>query len=84
MVSILAIVCTIATLTPKFRHPTLRLYLTTIYTFLGLSAIVFITYGIIIHGWEIQNYRISLTYILITAMLNLLGTIVYTARIPER
>jgi adiponectin receptor len=54
------------------------------YASLGLSAMVFITYGLIIHGWEIQNHRMSLTYILITAMLNFLGAVVYAARIPER
>ncbi|KAG9228126.1 hypothetical protein BJ875DRAFT_508678 [Amylocarpus encephaloides] len=53
----------LATLTRKFRHPTLRPYRTTIYTLLGLSM--------------------SLTYLLITGMLNVLGAVVYIARIPE-
>jgi adiponectin receptor len=84
VVSILAVACTIVTLTPMFRHPTLRLYRTAMYASLGLSAMVFITHGLIIHGWEIQNHRMSLTYMLITAMLNHLGAVVYAARIPER
>ncbi len=84
VVSVLAVVCTIATLSPKFRHPTLRPYRTAMYASLGLSAMVFITHGLIIHGWETQNHRMSLTYMLITAMLNLLGAVFYAARIPER
>ncbi|KAH6705252.1 mPR-typeG-protein-coupled receptor [Leptodontidium sp. MPI-SDFR-AT-0119] len=84
VVSVLAVVCTMATLSPKFRHLTLRLYRTVIYASLGLSAVVFITHGLIIYGWETQNRRISLTYILIAAMLNLLGAIVYVVRILER
>lgn len=84
VVSILAVVCTIATLTPKFRHPALRPYRTAMYASLGFSAMVFITHGLIIHGWEIQNHRMSLTYMLTTAMLNLLGAVIYAARIPER
>ena len=84
IVSILALVCTIATLAPNFRHPALRLYRTAMYASLGLSAMVFITHGLIIHGWEIQNHRMSLTYMLVTAMLNFLGAVVYAARIPER
>ncbi|KAH8585633.1 mPR-like GPCR protein [Bisporella sp. PMI_857] len=79
-----AVVCTIATFTPKFRHPTFRPYRTAMYAFLGLSSIVFITHGLIIYGWEVQNHRMSLLYMLITAMLNLLGAVVYAAKIPER
>jgi len=84
LVSVQAAVCTIATLTPKFRCPTFRVCRTVMYASLGLSAMAFITHGVIIHGWEIQNHRMSLTYLLITAMLNLLGAAIYTARIPER
>ena len=51
---------------------------------LGLLAMAFIAHDLIIHGWQIQNHRMSLTYMLITVMLNLLGAIVYTARILER
>ncbi|KAH8603016.1 hemolysin-III related-domain-containing protein [Bisporella sp. PMI_857] len=67
-----------------FRHSTLRLYRTAMYAFLGLSAIVFITHGLIIYGWEVQKHSMSLVYMLITALLNLLGAVVYVARIPER
>ncbi|KAH8653991.1 adiponectin receptor protein 1 [Tricladium varicosporioides] len=84
VVSVLAVVCTMATLTPKFRRPTFRVYRTAMYASLGVLAMVFITHGAIIHGWQTQNHRMGLTYMLITAMLNLLGAVVYTTRIPER
>ena len=84
LVSVQAAVCTIATLIPKFPHPTFRKYRTAIYASLGLLAMAFITHGLLIHGWEIQNHRMSLIYIFITVMLNLLGAVIYTARIPER
>ena len=45
---------------------------------------IFITHGLIIHGWDVQNHRMSLTSLLITGMLNVLGAVVYIARIPER
>ncbi|KAH8792233.1 mPR-like GPCR protein [Hyaloscypha sp. PMI_1271] len=77
VVSVLAVVCTIVTLSPKFRYPTLRLYRTAMYASLGLSAIAFIIYRLIIHSWEIQNQRMSLTYMLITVMLNILAVVVY-------
>lgn len=84
MVSALAVVCSIVTLTPKFRHLTFRVYRTAMYASLGLLAMAFIAHGLIIHGWQTQNHRMSLTYMLITVMLNLLGAIVYVARILER
>jgi adiponectin receptor len=84
VVSVLAMACILATLTRRFRHPTLRPYRTVIYAFLGLSSMVFITHGLIIHGWDVQNHRMSLTYLLITGILNVLGAAVYVARIPER
>ncbi|KAH8773369.1 hypothetical protein F5882DRAFT_300193, partial [Hyaloscypha sp. PMI_1271] len=50
IVSVLAIVYTIVTLSTKFRHLTLKLYRTTIYASLSLSTIVFIIHGLIIYG----------------------------------
>jgi adiponectin receptor len=49
------------------------------YASLGLT-VAFIMHGVIVHGWEIKNHRMSLTYLLITAMPNLLGAVIYTAR----
>jgi adiponectin receptor len=54
------------------------------YASLGLSTVAFITHRVIIYGWEIQNYKMSLTYLLITGVLNLLGAVIYIARILER
>jgi hypothetical protein len=54
------------------------------YASLGLLTVAFITHGVIIYGWEIQNHRMSLIYLLITVVLNLLRAVIYIARIPER
>lgn len=83
VVSVLAAACAAAILAPRFQHPTFRPYRTSIYVSLGLSAIVFITHGLIIHGWEIQSHRMGLTYMLMMATLNLLGASIYAARIPK-
>ncbi|KAH6666364.1 hemolysin-III related-domain-containing protein, partial [Halenospora varia] len=83
-VSVLAAACAAAILVLRFQHLTFRLYRTSLYVSLGLSAIVFITHGLILHGWEIQSHRMGLTYMLVMAMLNLLGASIYVARIPER
>jgi len=83
-VSVLAAACTTVTLTPRCQYPTFRPYRTSMYLSLDLSAMVSITHGLIIHGWEIQSHRMGLTYMLTMAVLNLLGAAIYAARIPER
>jgi adiponectin receptor len=50
------------------------------YAGFGLSALVFIIHGVIIHGWRLQNHRMSLQWMAIMGALNLIGAIIYTAR----
>jgi adiponectin receptor len=84
VVSIVALACVIATFSPTFRSPALRSYRAAMYTALGLSAILFITHGLILYGWDIQSHRMSLTCVIETAALNLVGAVAYATRIPER
>lgn len=51
------------------------------YSGLGLSAIVFIIHGLIIHGWEIQKHRMSLAWMGLMAAFNLIGAAIYAARV---
>ena len=80
-VSFLASVCIVATLHPNFRHPTFRPYRAAMYAGLGLSAIVFVVHGLLLHGWTTQNHRMSLDWMALMAMLNLLGAMSYAARV---
>ena len=83
-VSILATLCIIATLHPRFRHPTLRPYRAAMYAGLGLSAVVFVVHGILLHGWTVQNRRMSVDWMGVMALFNLTGAVIYAARLPER
>ena len=51
------------------------------YSGLGLSAIVFIIHGLLIHGWEIQSHRMSLRWMGLMGALNLIGATIYAARV---
>ena len=82
-ISILGIACAIATLNPRFRHPTLRPYRAAMYACLGLSAVVFVTHGLILHGWNVQNKRMSLGRMGLMALLNLTGAYAYAARASD-
>lgn len=83
-VSVLASLCVVATLHPKFRHPTIRPYRAAMYAGLGLSAVVFVVHGILLHGWTVQNQRMSLDWMGLMALFNLIGAVTYAARIPEK
>ena len=80
-VSIIATACIATTLNSRFRHPQLRPYRAAVYSGLGLSAIVIIIHGLIIHGWEIQNRRMSLAWMGLMGTLNLIGAAAYAARV---
>lgn len=83
-VSILATLCIVATLHPRFRHPTIRPYRAAMYAALGLSAVVFVMHGILLHGWTAQNRRMSVDWMGLMALFNLTGAVIYAARVPER
>ena len=83
-VSILATLCVVSTLHPRFRHPTLRPYRAAMYAGLGLSAVVFVVHGILLHGWAVQNQRMSVDWMGLMALFNLMGAAIYAARVPER
>jgi adiponectin receptor len=51
------------------------------YAGLGFSAVVFILHGIILHGWSVQNRRMSLDWMVLMASLNLVGAGFYAARV---
>lgn len=83
-VSILATLCIVATLHSRFRHPTIRPYRAAMYAGLGLSAVVFVLHGIVLHGWTVQNRRMSVDWMGLMALFNLTGAVIYAARVPEK
>jgi adiponectin receptor len=80
-VSVLAGLCSVVTLNPKFRTPSFRTYRAAMYAALGLSALVFVSHGVALHGWAEQNRRMSLDWMILMASLNLSGALVYAMRV---
>ncbi|PVH99832.1 Hly-III related protein [Periconia macrospinosa] len=83
LVSVLAGLCTYATLHPAFRTPKYRPYRTLMYSGLGLSFLIPIFHGVIRFGWETQMWRMSLDWMFLMATFNLMGGALYALRIPE-
>ena len=84
VVSILAMLCIITTFNSRFRHPNLRPYRAFMYTGLGFSALGFVIHGLLLYGWDIQNRRMSLDWMGLMTLLNMIGALAYAVRIPER
>ena len=51
------------------------------YAGLGLSAVVFVIHGILLHGWKIQNQRMSVDWMGLMAFFNLTEAVIYAARV---
>ena len=73
-----------ATLHPKFRTPAIRPYRAVMYAGLGLSAVVFIIHGLVLHGWQVQRMRMGLDWMMAMGALNLTGAVAYAVRVPEK
>lgn len=84
IVSMLAVFCIAATLTPHFDHPRLRPWRAATYGCLGFSSISPIIHGLFLYGWTVQKSRMGLLWILFMTALNLIGVAIYVYRIPER
>jgi adiponectin receptor len=84
VLSSVAFSCILITFNPRFQSSQLRPYRAVMYTALGVSTTIPIVHGILIHGWEIQNQRISFTYVFLTAGLDLVAAVIYSIRFPER
>ena len=78
----MAMCCAYLTLCLHFASPKFRHYRVSFYASLGLAShIVFVVHGLVIHGWEEQKTRISLKYTAWVAMSNLVGAVIYAARV---
>ncbi|KAF7893511.1 uncharacterized protein EAF02_001049 [Botrytis sinoallii] len=84
MISISATACAITTFHSEFHHPKVRSYRATMYSCLGLSSTIFIIHGLIIYGYEMLRWRMSLDWMGVMAGFNLLGAVAYAVRIPEK
>ncbi|KAF3077048.1 Adiponectin receptor protein [Trichoderma lentiforme] len=79
-----ALGCAIVTLHPRFISPQFRHWRACFYGGFGLSSIIFVVHGLILHGWELQKAHMSLNWMGWMATSNLTGAIIYAARVPER
>lgn len=71
------------TVSPRFASPQFRHWRAVFYAGFGLSSIIFVIHGLLLHGWELQTTRMSLKFMGWMGATNLLGAAVYAARVSE-
>ena len=84
LMTAIAATCAIFTWTPRFCSPRFRAYRAAMYSGLGLTGILFATHGVLLHGWSEQFQRMALNWMMLMAILNLIGAGMYAARMPEK
>ncbi|EME38028.1 hypothetical protein DOTSEDRAFT_29774 [Dothistroma septosporum NZE10] len=82
--TVTAVGCTILTLNPVFGLPAFRGWRAALYAGFGLSSVIFVVHGLAAYGWDVQKSRMSLVWMGWMGTANLVGAVIYTARIPER
>ncbi|KAF5878518.1 putative hemolysin-iii channel protein [Botrytis fragariae] len=84
VLSLLAVVCSVSTFQPHFRDPFLRPVRAATFGSLAVVTMVPVVHGATVYGWQVQNQRMGITWVLITLMLNVLGATAYAIKFPER
>ena len=54
------------------------------YAGLGFAALFFVSHGLWLHGFAVQNKRMALDWMLLMAAFNVFGAVAYALRVPER
>lgn len=82
--SLLALCCSIATFQPQFSNPHLRPLRAATFGCLALSTFIPVFHGLFKYGFEVQQRRIALRWILLTLLFNSLGAAAYASKFPEK
>jgi adiponectin receptor len=83
LVSASASGCVAFSLYPVFSKPAFRATRAAMYASLGLFAVVFVIHGFYLYGFAIQRKRLSLEWMILMALSNLLGAAFYALRVSR-
>ncbi|KAF2153714.1 mPR-like GPCR protein [Myriangium duriaei CBS 260.36] len=84
MISSLAVVCTVVSVTPRFRTPAWRPFRASMFVAMGMSAVFPVAHGWAVYGREQLERQMSVGWVALQGGLYVLGAGLYAARIPER
>lgn len=73
--------CAAATMSPQFASPQLRRHRTCLYVGLGVASAFFVTNGVMVSRWDGQMSRMPLNRMAWMVTINLIGAVIYAARV---
>jgi adiponectin receptor len=83
LVSASASGCVAFSLYPMFSKPAFRMARASMYASLGLFAVVFVVHGLYLYGFAVQRRRLSMEWMILMALSNLLGAAFYALRVSR-
>jgi adiponectin receptor len=72
-----------ASISPSFRTPEWRVFRTSLFLAMGLSAVLPVFHGLKVYGYA-RLARQGLNWVLLQGLLYTIGACLYAARIPEK
>jgi adiponectin receptor len=84
LVSVLAGLCALSTMHPRFHTPKAKQLRGAFYSAFGASSFAPIIHAVAIYGWEVQKDRMGLIWWALVAVFNLIGVFAYGLKVPER
>jgi adiponectin receptor len=79
--SVLAVICSLATFQPRFRNPYLRPVRAATFGSLAIFIMVPVLHGLHKYGWNIQRQRMGVVWVLVTLVLNVSGAMAYAFKV---
>ncbi|KAH7350217.1 adiponectin receptor protein [Plectosphaerella cucumerina] len=76
--------CGIVSWLEHFRTPEWRPFRAAMFVCFGLSGVVPVVHGLLLHGWQYLEDRMSLTWVIAHGLMYVVGAFLYAARWPER
>jgi len=76
--------CSKTTFRPHFRQPFLRPVRAATFGSLALCTLMPIIHGVYVYGWQLQNQRMGISWVLLTLFLNILGAAAYAFKVRKK
>ncbi|KAF4973660.1 hypothetical protein FSARC_138 [Fusarium sarcochroum] len=84
LVSVLAGLCALSTMHPRFRTVKAKAVRGALYSAFGASSFAPIIHAVNKYGWEVQKDRMGLIWYAYVALFNAIGVVAYALKVPER
>ncbi|KAM4067063.1 integral membrane protein [Hirsutella rhossiliensis] len=84
VISLLGAGCAVVSWIETFRTPAWRPYRAAMFIGLGLSGVIPVVHAITVHGYQVVEDRMSISWVIAHGAMYIFGAVLYAVRWPER